>query len=1174
MRGLMGALLLAGLTGQLAAQPQDRQEQRQWLLEQIRIGEATHRDDLLRDSLGRLRLIDPHNTEVLLAALRLALRQGDEQQAGELLAELTRLDPGGAAERQGRRLLELQRPESLRQLQQARLLAVTGRSAEALALYDQLFAGEPPTLDLAIDYWRLRAGQDGQRPTAIARLQELDRQYPGSAGLRQLLARLLFAEGRDGEALALLELLSRDPGARTAAAQQEFDYLSRQPVSRASVAAWQAFVQRYPSSPLLAQAGETLAQQRRLVSDAAWQAGQSGKALLERGRNAEAEAQLRRALRRYPDDASLHGSLGLALMRQGRQEEAHAAFHRAAAKEQDTDWISKWKDLEVSSLYWARLQKAEGALERGDVATARTLYQQAHRQRPADEFAVLGLADVAVAEGDTAAAERLFLQARRLAPGNESALRGLLRIYQAQSPERAESYLNGLPPRQQALFADLRRSLELDRMRREADAATQRQDWPAASRALRRASELAPDQPWLVFELAGSLRQQGLDAEADAAFADLLRRRPSDPAARYAHGLYLESSDRDAQALATLEGIASADRDEAIRSLERRLQRRLTLAQARTLREQGREREATALLENGLAGGQGDADDLLLLAGWAEEGGDQAAARDYYQRVLSTQPERPEARLGLIESWIAEGDLARAREELTQRPPEFAETNIDARRRLANAWAAVGERQRAAAQLGWLALEQEQPDALLRRDAARLLAADAPQRALDLYAEAMADAGLLERDALRPRDDRALTYASRARDDDDWLRRSLRSDVDELYRQQNPSVTLMHDYGWREDGGTPGISELRSQTTLLHADAPWQGGKAFARVERVGLNAGSFDLDADGLHREDFGSCQFQGVSRSGATVPTGCLGGSQKADGGVLALGWQGERWDFDLGTTQGFEIDNWLGGATVEGDLGQLGWSLTASRRPMSNSLLSYGGARDPRTGISWGAVTANGATLGLSWDQGGDHGIWASLGHHWLFGDNVADNRRTRLMTGYYYRLIERVDERMRVGLTLMHWRYDKDLGGYSLGQGGYYSPQRYDSIGVPVSYAWRNYDWSLLLEGSVSWSRSRSDASPLYPDASLNRQLLAHYDIADSNIDARSSASSSNGVGYNLRGLFERRLNDHWALGGGFGWQHSDDYAPSHALLYLRYLFEPWRGNLALPVEPLVPYADWR
>ncbi|WP_256660794.1 metal-dependent hydrolase, partial [Pseudomonas sp. JV551A1] len=71
------------------------------------------------------------------------------------------------------------------------------------------------------------------------------------------------------------------------------------------------------------------------------------------------------------------------------------------------------------------------------------------------------------------------------------------------------------------------------------------------------------------------------------------------------------------------------------------------------------------------------------------------------------------------------------------------------------------------------------------------------------------------------------------------------------------------------------------------------------------------------------------------------------------LALGWQGGRWAFDLGTTQGYTIDNWLGGATFNGDLGQVGWSLTASRRPMSNSLLSFAGARDPWTGVRWGGV-----------------------------------------------------------------------------------------------------------------------------------------------------------------------------------------------------------------------------
>lgn len=134
-------------------------------------------------------------------------------------------------------------------------------------------------------------------------------------------------------------------------------------------------------------------------------------------------------------------------------------------------------------------------------------------------------------------------------------------------------------------------------------------------------------------------------------------------------------------------------------------------------------------------------------------------------------------------------------------------------------------------------------------------------------------------------------------------------------------------------------------------------------------------------------------------------------------------------------------------------------------------------------------------------------------------------------------------MRVGVTLMHWRHDKDLGGYSLGQGGYYSPQRYTSVGVPVSYAWRNYDWSLLLEGSVGWSQAHSGSSRLYPDAHVNHKVLAQYGV-DSNLDAISDASNSSGLGYRLRGLFERRLSDHWVMGGGFDWQHSDDYAPSH------------------------------
>ncbi|MFG0544423.1 cellulose synthase complex outer membrane protein BcsC [Pseudomonas sp. YQ_6] len=1172
MQRMIGVLMLAAITCQADAQPKDVDEQRQWLLDQVRRGEALHRDDLVRDALGRLQLLEPRNPDVLLAALSLALREKNSSEAEQLSARISAVAPGSLQARQAARLLELQQPAPARRLQQARLLAVTGRNEEALAVYEQLFAGEPPSLELALDYWRVRGNLPGQRPEAIRQLQRLDQQYPGSAGLRQTLAGWLFAEKRDREALAVLDQLARDPGARDAAAQREFDYLSGQAVSATSAAAWQAFLQRYPASPLLAQASETLQQQRKLLADPAWQAGQRGKALLDKGRNAEAETQLRRALRQYPGDAGLYGALGYALMRQGRHEDAHAAFRAASAKEQDTYWISQWKDLESSSQYWALLKKAEQALATKDVRGARALYRQARQQRPKDEYALLGLADVSLAEGDVAAAERQYLQVRRMAPDNESAVRGLMRVYQAQSPGKAQAYLDSLPPRQQAQFASLRRSLELARLRQQGDEAQQREDWSTASHVLGQAAALAPDEPWLVYQLANSLRHQGRAGEADAAFARLMQYQPRDPATRYAHGLFLESSDRDALALDSLRAVPQATWSADMHALEQRVQRRMTLASAQQLQAQGRSAEATALLEAGLARGEGSPDDLMLLADWAAARGEHGKARSYYQRVLVAQPGRPGARLGVMESAVAEGNLQQARHMLGVKVPQFAADDGNAQRRLAAVWTALGEHDQAARLLDRIAAQQTRPDPLLRRDAARLVAQDDPQRALDLYAAAMADAQLLDRAAVAPRDDRALTLASREQDGDDWLARSLRSDVDALYRQRNTHVTLMHDYGWREDDGTPGTSELSTQSTLLHVDTPWQEGTAFARVERIGMDAGSFEPNDQGSYTPDFGSCQFVGKSADGETLPA-CTGGSQTANGSLLALGWQGSRWAFDLGTTQGYAINNWLGGATLNGDLGQVGWSLTASRRPMSNSLLSFAGARDRPTGVRWGGVTANGATLGLSWDQGGDNGVWASLGHHWLYGENVADNQRTRAMAGFYHRVVEKADERVRVGVTLMHWRHDKDLGGYSLGQGGYYSPQRYSSVGVPVSYAWRNYDWSLLLEGSVSWSQAHSGSSRLYPDAHINRKVLAHYGV-DSNIDAMTEASDSSGLGYRLRGLFERRLSDQWVLGGGFDWQHSDDYAPSHGMLYLRYLFEPWRGNLALPVTPLEPYSEWR
>jgi len=121
-------------------------------------------------------------------------------------------------------------------------------------------------------------------------------------------------------------------------------------------------------------------------------------------------------------------------------------------------------------------------------------------------------------------------------------------------------------------------------------------------------------------------------------------------------------------------------------------------------------------------------------------------------------------------------------------------------------------------------------------------------------------------------------------------------------------------------------------------------GRRFVRVEQVALCASNFDIDADDLNREAYGSCSFRSNTTSGP-VATGCPGGSESADGTTLVLGWQNDRLSADIGISPlGLEEQNILGGVVYSSKIRRTEWSLSASRRPMNNSLLSYARGQGP--------------------------------------------------------------------------------------------------------------------------------------------------------------------------------------------------------------------------------------
>ena len=538
------------------------------------------------------------------------------------------------------------------------------------------------------------------------------------------------------------------------------------------------------------------------------------------------------------------------------------------------------------------------------------------------------------------------------------------------------------------------------------------------------------------------------------------------------------------------------------------------------------------------------------------EDGKLNEALAYYREAKAAEPQNTDAQLGEIEVLVATQRFAEARKLLQIELRNDAALSINMLRRIANAWTAVGEPTTAYALVQRAKkLAKSQPPsestALVFRDAARLeQQLYEPKLARTDYSQAMLHSKI---SPALPTDNDHYTWLTRNHSDDDWLKRSIRSEAGALYRQQELRATVEHD-SWSLSG-TQGVSNLDIKDTIIQADTPLYDGRIYYRGDLVDVSAGDF-VTTSGVYVNDFGTCA-NGCSR----------GISQKAKGYNGAVGWQNNRWTINVGTTPlGFKVSNFVGGLSYSGDFHHVGWTLAAMQHATTNSLLSFAGTKDPNTGITWGGIVASGANLSLSYDRGGSFGLWANVSAEQMTGKNVASNQRVRLFDGYYYKLINEDNRRASIGLNSMLWHYQKDLSRYSLGQGGYYSPQKYLSFSLPVDYRQRTANWSYELGGSVSWATATTNNSWLYP---LPNLIPAALQVQNTLI----SGSTSSGYGYTILALVERRLGSHFTGGAVINIQRTRDYTPSHISLYLRYSLDGWMGDLDMPIRPLLPYANF-
>nr|WP_279161776.1 cellulose synthase complex outer membrane protein BcsC [Plesiomonas shigelloides] len=1187
IKPLLYSLLAVSLTPALLTSPpvlaaQQAASPTQWLLSQVALGEATNRDDLVQDSLERLRKIAPNNPEVLAAQLRFELRQNQTEQAAATLERLRALAPQSEAYQQSQRAYALVQPQGKAQLQQARLFARAGRYQQAIELYDKLLDGAFPTPQLALEYWQVKSQLPDSQAQARQAIAKLSRQNPDNGQLALAYARQLFSEQADSEAgFALLTRLSNDAQERNNAGQLWYDQLQRLPVSNQTAALWQRYLQLYPNAS--AEAHSAYQTLQATLSNPAFQAKQRANQKMAANSQdyAQIEQELRRALQGYPNDPELLGELGRLRLRQSRHNEALALFEQAQKNDPSADDAAKWTALINTARYWGLIQTGDQALEKGQWAQAEQAYRTALPIEPADPYASLGLADLAAKRGQITQADRAYQEIQRRFPDNDSALRKRITLQLEKNPQQAKALIAGLSPAQRKLFASDLQQIEADRLQKEAEKLQQQAETlqqeaetlsgqnqlAQAESKLARAQKIRPDDIWLTYRLA-KLRAQLGQPQPEATFAPLLKRTPRNPDLIYAYSLFLAGQGQEQAAVRQLRSIPEKQWDNRMQELAARLEFGAVMDNARAMKNRGQDKTAIAYLQMQQKTYPTQAAIPLTLGDWAQQAGQWDSARRYYAQALLLEPKNADARLSLIELDLAQGKTAQARTALTQLeadPARGTAQTPELQRRRAVLWAELGEPEKAKTQLRPL-LTAQASDPRLFRDAARLERQTGnPQQAKQDYRRAMQLAKLGD-----GQDDVAYTQQTRVNAKDDWLQRSIRSDAESLYRQQDPTVTLEYDR-WGSNG-TAGTSDLTAGNVMLETAIPLQDGRLFFRVDQVHMDAGRIDL-SNLRDASDFGSALLCAPTQKNPDQR--CQYGSeqQTANGTALAVGWRGERWEGDLGVTPlGFEVTDWVGGIRTEGDLGKLGWSAVLSRRPLSNSLLAYAGTVDPNTGQVWGGVRATGVKLGLSADQGGAYGAWSSLQYHQLTGENVEDNTRLRVMGGVYHRVIDEPHRRLRVGTNAMYWTFDKDLSGYTFGQGGYYSPQRYVSLSLPVSYSQRWQDWSLHMEASVGYSWPKSDGGPYYPTRpDLQREAVNRS--GDTFINPIYGPGGEPGFGYRARMLVEHRLTPNWFVGAAFDLEKSDTYTPNHALVYLRYSFDGWSGDLLLPPEPLVPYADF-
>ena len=777
-------------------------------------------------------------------------------------------------------------------------------------------------------------------------------------------------------------------------------------------------------------------------------------------------------------------------------EQARSLLQRASALAPQRPDL--WQPALDSVEFWSRVEEARRARLRGrDDLAERELSDALERAPPQERWnAELALADLHLARGERDAADELYGRVLDRVPRQPDALRGRASLLVKagrfdEALDVNDALLQTAPDKAFKpgwLRAEARRSRAV-RSRAAHDLAGARADLEAARRE-------DPTDAWVLHDLANVLLESGAQDIAGPVVAALLQAAPEMPEARVVQARLLAARGENARALEVLSTVPQARLDHDLVALRRRLE---VAVRVPALIDQARgSGRASAVQE--LVALERQVDEEPQLAGavalaWAQVG-EPGRAVAVMRRAMSRSPaDTRTMRLQLASTLLQAGDdpgasalLAGLDREPSLSPDEklwLADLRVSQAVRVADRERTAGDARAANAALGPVlldypddprvlgalgrVLEQSDPrrahatfvralardpdDAEARRGAVDTsLAIGDDREGRELAAEGTRRGSrdprmhlLVGRAAARSGDDpgamRALQQAQALLDDQASLetRTEIAREMERV-RERHPSgIQGIGEIRVRQgEGGLSSLTELRQGAEADLAIA--YRGRATARASRVDLDAGTLTSSASGR----LGS----GASASGPI----------RAVGTALSAGYEGREVAADFGTSPlGFPVHSVVGSLQLRHAFGAVRVGVEGARRSVTESMLSYAGVRDPGTGRTWGGVVSEGGRLELGLELSPTRS-YAYGEYDRLVGDQVAENTRAMAGVGIDATLARGDLGSLTVGLAALGMEYDKNLRYFTLGHGGYFSPQHFVRGSIPVG--WHR-------EGTVRW-----------------------------------------------------------------------------------------------------------